>query len=168
MWTVLNTMARLLVPTVLIVLLMSGTVRADASPSLYDRTCQYFSNLAFQDRRAGEGTTFRMQLAQDCVDAVIYAEEGDLQDRARAYEYLDRMEAYRQVIIGMIMDRARTRDRSEDQMTRVIRPAVHPVSRTGSYLIAQQMGLVADHHRWTAWRRQAVLPLFRLDEIVQN
>lgn len=147
-------------------LCLPDIARAQTSPSDFDRTCQYFSNVAFKDRRAGlsyqSEPTFRMQLAQDCVDAMIFAASDDPATRARALSYLTRMEAYRRTLIDMLLTRAQ--GRTDDGSTRrYMRHVVIPISRPGGYLIARDMGLVDTHRDWTNWRRQAALPLFRLD-----
>ena len=158
--------------TLSFVVVSLGTIWAGGSGQAgpiggFDRTCQYFTNMAFQDRRASTDTTFRMQLAQDCVDALIYSQSPVSLQRDRATDYLAQLEAYRQTIVGMLVSRAEGRG-AERRVMSSIRPAVEPVSRAGAYLIARDMGLVDSHIDWTAWRRSASLPLFRLDEVSRN
>ena len=143
---------------------------AHASPSHreYADTCRFYSNLAFQDRRLGRETTFRMQLAQDCVDAIVYAQSRDADVRARALSYLVDLERFRATQISLMAARAEALGQGEAWEEFAWRPAVHPVSRTGAYLIAREMGLIETHVDWTAWRRSAALPLFRLDEVHRN
>ena len=90
--------------------------------------------------------------------------------RTRAAGYLTELERYRRVIVDILVQRARERPRpaNDDWGYQTWRPAVTPVSRAGAYLIARQMGVVETHRDWTAWRRAASLPLFRLDEIQTN
>lgn len=142
---------------------LPGPAPANPVADLYDETCTYFSNAAFRDRRIQGATTFRMQLAQDCVDAMLYARAADPSVRARAIDYLQDLEAYRGLLIAMIMRRARDRGQGEAWEQLSWRPAVSPVSEAGAYLIARDLGLVDTHRDWTDWRRAAALPLFRLD-----
>lgn len=136
----------------------------------YSDTCRFFSNAAFQDRHVLGEVTFRMELAQDCIDALVYLQSTDPEERDRADDYLSQLEAYRQVIVGIIVARAQARPpEAEDHPGyQLWRPAVHPVSRSGAYLIAREMGVVNTHQVWTNWRRAAALPLFRLDEVQAN
>ncbi len=142
-------------------------VEAAAADSHAD-TCRYFNGQAFNDRRTLGAKTFRMELAQDCVDALVYLRSGDPEARARAEAYLDQLGAYRRVIVEMVVTRAQARPAPAEDRSRYTRVAVQPVSWAGAYLIARRMGLVETHRDWTAWRRAASLPLFRLDETQTN
>ena len=149
-------------------LLWSGSARADQKD--YAQTCRFFSNAAFQDRHRIGQTTFRMQLAQDCVDAQLYLGSTDPAVRARAGDYLAQLEAFRGLMVEMLVTRARERSTLSQDHWGQQRwgPPVHPISRAGAYLIAREMGLVSTHHDWTTWRRSAALPLFRLGETQAN
>ncbi|MEO1239576.1 MAG: hypothetical protein AAFW64_07950 [Pseudomonadota bacterium] len=121
----------------------------------YQSTCRYFSNQAFQDRHGGVATTFRMELAQDCVDARFYARSEDFQVRTRARAYLALLENYRRVIATLMLERMRdpaSRHASGDAR-RYVRPAFAAVSWPGAYLIARDMGLIETHRDWTDFRR---------------
>ncbi|MDJ1009182.1 MAG: hypothetical protein QNJ13_15310 [Paracoccaceae bacterium] len=141
------------------------TVSPAVSAESYSDTCQYFTAQAFKDRRAHRGTTLPMNLAQDCVDAQIYARSDDAGVRARAEAYLAQLETYREVMVAMLVARARARTPGEPSLRRHVRPAVRPVSEAGAYLIARQMGLVDTHESWTAWRQSLAFadPRVRLE-----
>lgn len=141
-----------------------------ASPgiALADRhadTCRYFNGQAFNDRRTLGAKTFRMDLAQDCVDALVYLRSGDAEAGARAEIYLQQLGIYREVIIGMVISRAQARPAPADDRRQYARVAVQPVSWAGAYLIARRMGLVDTHRDWTEWRQSLALadPRLRLD-----
>lgn len=72
----------------------------------------------------------------------------------------------------MVRKRGRARGRGEAWEALSWRPVVAPVSPAGEYLIAREMGLemglVDTRLSWTAWRRSAALPLFRLDGVGRN
>lgn len=125
---------------------------APAEARDFSGTCQYFAGQAFKDRRTGQGTTLPMELAQDCVDALIYARSDDAATRGRALEYLAELQGYREVMVGMMVSRARERNADRAGLSRHMRPAVWPVSDAGAYLIARRMGLLETHADWTAWR----------------
>ncbi len=148
-------------------LLWTGAAHAGSE---YEQTCRFFSNAAFQDRHRIGQSTFRMQLAQDCVDAQLYRWSADPEVRERAGAYLAQLEAFRGLMVDMLVARARerttlTQDHRGDQRWG---PPVHPISRAGAYLIAREMGLVETHRDWTTWRRSAALPLLRLDAARAN
>lgn len=146
------------------ILALGAGVPAQAAPRDYQQTCLFFSNGAFKDRHRFGETTFRMKLAQDCVDAMVYLQTGSDMEKDRAADYLDQLEDYRAVLVSMIVARAKTRGRSDAIWgPRTWQPAVYPVSRSGAYLIAREMGIIERQQDWNSWRRQAVLPLFRLD-----
>lgn len=112
-------------------------------------------------------TTFRMELAQDCVDARVYAQSQDREVKIRAEAYLELLERYRHVIAKLMVERMRdpaARARSDDTR-RYVRPAFAAVSWPGAYLIARDMGLMDTHHDWTAWRqaRTSADARFRID-----
>ncbi|MEM9812006.1 MAG: hypothetical protein AAF913_05000 [Pseudomonadota bacterium] len=118
--------------------------------------CRYYSNMAFNDRmRAGE-TTFRMDLARDCGEALRHAQSADPQVRARAQQYLAALAAYRGAMVTLLVTRAEERSR-DPGINRHVKPVVRPVSRTGAYLIARHIGLVRQRQDWVAWRRSAAL-----------
>lgn len=150
--------------------LAASSIQASAETRDWQDTCRFFSNAAFKDRHVWGETTFRMELAQDCVDAMVYAQSANPVVRDRAETYLSQLQAYREVMVAILVDRARTRpgERNDDWGYQKWRPAVYPISRTGAYLIARDMGVVETHQDWTTWRRQASLPLFRLDEVQTN
>ena len=139
---------------------------APAGATDWSDTCRFFSNAAFKDRHVWGETTFRMQLAQDCVDARLYAGSDNPYAARRAEAYLTQLEAYRAVLVAMLVDRARERPRAseDDWGYQKWRPAVHPISRAGAYLIARDMGVVDTHQAWTSWRQSATGPLFRLNQ----
>ena len=121
----------------------------------YQSTCLYFTNQAFQDRHRGTAATFRMQLAQDCVDARLYARSENIEVKRRAEAYLDLLEAYRRTIAALMVERMRNpaARASSGSTRRYVRPAIAAVSWTGAYLIARDMGLIETHQNWTDWRR---------------
>lgn len=136
--------------------LFLGAALALASPASagdYSETCRYFAGQAFKDRRAGGETTLAMNLAQDCVDALVYLRSDDPGTRERAGRYLEQLDTYRGVMVAMLVSRARERTRQTTGLTRHMRPAVPPVSEAGSYLIARDMGLLETHESWTSWRQ---------------
>jgi len=131
----------------------------------YSETCRYFAGQAFKDRRARRDTTFRMDLAQDCVDAQIYQRSEDSAVRARAESYLAQLQRYREIIVGLLVARARSGADEFRAGTRYVRPAVDPTSWAGEYLIARRMGLVDTHEDWTEWRQSVAStdPRFRVE-----
>lgn len=135
------------------------SVNSAAWAADYQSTCQYFSNQAFQDRHKGTATTFRMELAQDCVDARIYARSENLVVKIRAEAYLDLLEQYRHVIAALMIERMRdpAARAPSGNARRYVRPAFAAVSWPGAYLIARDMGLIDTHEDWTAWRRARTL-----------
>ncbi|MEM9710277.1 MAG: hypothetical protein AAF871_15990 [Pseudomonadota bacterium] len=140
-----------------------------AAPALagsedYGPLCRYFAAQAFQDRQVRGETTFRMDLAQDCLDARIYAFSDDPETRDRALAYLDLLSAYRAEIVALLLARAAEQPPSERRPRR-LRPVVKPVNWVGGYLIAQRMGLVKRQEVWTLWRRSVASadPRFRLE-----
>lgn len=140
-------------------------VSAPAHAGDYSETCRYFAGEAFKDRRARSETTFRMDLAQDCVDALVYRRSDRPEVRARAEAYLEQLQAYRELMIDMLVARARARTPGEASLRRHVRPAVAPVSWAGAYLIARRMGLVETHEDWTEWRQSVASadPRLRLE-----
>ncbi|MEM9430229.1 MAG: hypothetical protein AAGA32_12115 [Pseudomonadota bacterium] len=126
--------------------------RADDEASL----CRYYSNMAFNDRMTAGVTTFRMDLAQDCGEALLHAQSADAQVRRRAQQYLDALAAYRGAMVTLLVTRAEERSR-DPGINRHVKPVVRPVSRTGAYLIARHIGLVRQRQNWVAWRRSAAL-----------
>lgn len=128
-------------------------VSGPAAAGDYSETCRYFAGQAFKDRRARSETTFRMDLAQDCVDALIYRQSERPEVRGRAEAYLEQLQAYRELMVEMLVARARARTPGEASLRRHVRPAVAPVSWAGAYLIARRMGLVDTHEDWTKWRQ---------------
>lgn len=130
-------------------LAVTSSVQAEAN----EQVCRFFSSFAFEDRKARAGTTLPMNLAQDCVDATVYARSEDRVVRLRAERYLADLDAYRRVLVGMLVARAREREPRLHGIHIHVRPVVQPLSWVGSYLIAREMGLVERHEDWTAWRR---------------
>lgn len=123
--------------------------------------CRYFAGEAFKDIQNGEGQTFRTTLAQDCADAAALAQSSDPEMRGRALVYLGQLDAYRRVVIDLLV--ART---SEPVTTRSsMRKAITPLSEAGAYLIAYRMGLIDQRDDWTEWRRSVASadPRPRLD-----
>lgn len=96
-----------------------------------------------------------MELAQDCVDARIYARSESIEVKLRAEAYLDLLEEYRRTIAALMIERMRdpAARASSGSTRRYVRPAFAAVSWTGSYLIARDMGLIQTHQNWTDWRR---------------
>ncbi len=143
------------------------TIKSMAWAEDYQATCRYFSNQAFQDRHVGEGSTFRTQLAKDCIDARSYSQSKNIEVKVRAEKYLAQLNAYRGVIARMMIDRTRVHGTSAEDgdHRRYARPAVSSVSGAGAYLIARDMGLFETHETWTIWRKSLVLadPRFRID-----
>lgn len=136
----------------LIAAFLTAFLGTAAGAADYRATCNYFTGIAFNDRHTQDRATFREQLADDCAAALSQ------RDRAApgtvrwvlADVYLARLEAYRWTMIGMASDRfraARTRPATEAN------GIARPVSRTGAYLIAREMGLVANQTRWRAWHQ---------------
>ncbi|WP_159435586.1 hypothetical protein [Octadecabacter temperatus] len=107
-------------------------------------------------------------MAQDCVDAMIYAADVDPLTQDRALDYLTQMESYRSVVTSMLTERASNPAPWLAGENGSVRRVLQPVSRAGAYLIARDMGLVEQHEDWTQWRRSAALPLFRLDEMTSS
>lgn len=138
-----------------LVLLSLWPLNSAAWADSYQSTCQYFTNQAFQDRHQGTAATFRMQLAQDCVDARLYARSENIEVKRRAEAYLDLLEEYRRTIAALMIERMRNpaARASSGSTRRYVRPAYAAVSWTGAYLIARDMGLIETHRNWTDWRR---------------
>ena len=136
-------------------LIAAFTLNSMAWAMDHQATCRYFSNQAFQDRHGGLASTFRMQLAQDCVDARVYARSDRPEVKIRAEAYLKQLDAYRRVIAKMMIDRSRSPEaRAPSRSTRrYTAPALASVSWPGAYLIARDMGLIETHQDWTAFRR---------------
>lgn len=138
---------------------------AAASPP-YVQTCKYFEGVAFNDQVVSNRETFRMVLATDCraaLNTLLAAQS--LQDARLAIDYLDQLHLYRATLLRMAMERF------SQQRGRIIagrkvagwRPksgelVVRPVSRTGAFLIAKSMGLVAKQREWTVWREAQADP----------
>lgn len=128
----------------------------------YSATCRYFSNVAFKDSRVAPDETFRMQLSQDCAEALGRLGARDTARRAQAALYLDLLQAYRATLTDLLLSRLGSHERTEEghRVNRYVRPVVTPVSRSGAYLIARRMGVVAAHRDWAARREtteQAIL-----------
>ncbi|MSU90551.1 hypothetical protein GE300_13145 [Rhodobacteraceae bacterium 2CG4] len=51
-------------------LLLATATPAVPAAAEFDRTCAYFSNVAYNDRFTREYLTFRIRLADDCADAL--------------------------------------------------------------------------------------------------
>lgn len=130
------------------------TITSMAWADGFQATCRYFSNQAFQDRHTATDTTFPMQLAQDCVDARIYARSNNPQVKIRAEAYLEQLDAYRTVVSGLLLEAERPRDPRilSDRLHPSASPSLAPVSSTGAYLIARHMGLIRTHRDWTMFR----------------
>ncbi|MEL6233521.1 MAG: hypothetical protein AAFR46_03865 [Pseudomonadota bacterium] len=144
---------KLLLPILALVLLFAVPRPLMAQSASYQATCVYFTNIAFQDSRTVQHPTFRMEIAEDCADALRTLRDPLPEARSRAEAYLKRLQAYRaaltQILLARLADRHARKDR---RLTRYARPVITPVSRAGAYLIARQMGIVASHADWVAWR----------------
>ena len=108
-----------------------------------------------------------MQLAQDCVDARLYAQSSNIEVKTRANTYLAQLEAYRRAIAAMMVSRAREMPKNPrvGSYRQGFGRADIAVSQAGAYLIARDMGLVETNADWTTWRKSLALsdPRFRID-----
>lgn len=128
--------------------LMTAALAGPAVATDFGRTCSYFENVAYNDRFTSDHQTFRMRLADDCADALAVwtgARPGSVR-HAMSGNYLQRLEDYRWVMIGMARDRFRASRAGASVELR-------PVSRTGAFLIARTMGVTETQVRWRDWRQ---------------
>jgi len=117
-------------------------------------TCRHYANRARFLRRGGP-VDFIVLLAEGCAAAERSLAAPDPRERAAARHLLDRLAALRATVIEMNMHLVygepglrRTRSLSGSGWMGPIRS----VSRSGEYLIAHRMGLIA---AFETWRRQA-------------
>lgn len=128
--------------------LLAGGLAGPANATDFARTCSYFENVAYNDRFTRDHQTFRMRLADDCADALAVrtsARPGSVR-HAMADNYLQRLEDYRWVMIGLAGDRFRASRAGAAVELR-------PISRTGAFLIARTMGVTETQVRWRDWRQ---------------
>jgi len=128
--------------------LLAAVLAGPADATDFARTCSYFENVAYNDRFTRDHQTFRMRLADDCADALAVrsnARPGSVR-HAMSDNYLQRLENYRWVMIGMARDRFRASRTGAAVELR-------PVSRTGAFLIARTMGITETQVRWRDWRQ---------------
>lgn len=140
--------------------LMFGALLAGspaAADDDYSATCRYLAAVAFKDMRTEAQATFRTELADDCHDALSVSRSGDVAARSRAVDYLAQLDAYRQVMIEMLLARAEAPGEAEIGGRGVLTSAIRPVSRAGGYLIARRLGVVRTHESWTEWRQSVAL-----------
>jgi len=143
-----------------VVALLFGALLAGspaAADEDYGATCRYFAAVAFKDMRTEAQATFRTDLADDCRDALSVSRSSDEAARERALDYLAQLDAYRQVMIEMLLARAEAPGEAEIGGRGVLTSAIRPVSRAGGYLIARRLGVVRTHESWTEWRQSAAL-----------
>lgn len=125
-----------------------------ASARDFERTCAYFSNVAFNDLHTRHEETFRVTLAKDCEAALdlYHVSRRGSDGRMRAEAYLVQLHHYRRTLIDMANARYDARRPvggvSLDGSGRLV---VRQVTRTGAYLIARSMGLIGTHREWRAW-----------------
>lgn len=144
---------KLLLPIFALTVMLAAALPLSAQNAPYQGTCAYFTNIAFQDSRTAEHPTFRMEIAGDCAEALHTLRDPLPGPRARAEAYLKRLQAYRATLTQILLARLADRQTREDRrLNRYARPVITPVSRAGAYLIARQMGIVASHADWVAWR----------------
>ncbi len=140
-------------------LLILGLLLVPASAVAEDfrATCKFFTSVSFNDRHTADHVTFRMHLADDCVEALRIhdnAKQGSV-----AYEqsrdYLIALQTYRQTLVNMAADRFDARPISRPGFAQS-RPMTRPISQSGAFLIAKVMGLLDSGETWRAWREAAV------------
>ncbi|MHA3914628.1 hypothetical protein [Halovulum sp. GXIMD14793] len=139
------------------VVLLVSLVVGFAGPAAardFQKTCDYFTNVAFNDLHTLKEETFRVALAKDCAAALdLYHTSRTGSDGwTRAETYLVTLQSYRQALMDMASARfeiARpTGGRTDGLYGRLM---VRQVSRTGAYLIARSMGLVGVQRDWRNW-----------------
>lgn len=129
-----------------------------ASPALagdYAKTCRYFDAIAFNDNALGKTGSFRAVLASDCHAARrAIREAAGTEGALLADRYLKTLTAYRAALLGIAQERfGKTPVIAGPNTPRgTHRYIARPVSRTGAYLIAKSMGLVAHQRAWATWQ----------------
>ncbi|PTX54710.1 hypothetical protein C8N43_3530 [Litoreibacter ponti] len=131
-------------------------VAAQAEPSqdAFERevgakTCAYFENRARHQERSPQ-QSLEVTLADSCTRALdhISGNSSDAPELAQsARRYIDRLTALKAVIVSM-----NTREfldaLARGQTRAAMNIAAVSVTPTGEYLIARQMGVLADHADW--------------------
>ncbi len=118
----------------------------------YAAACNTYDNRA-RFRPRTPPVEFVVMMAEGCRAALLSLETGSPLERRRAAAYLARLEAFRDVVVQIALDR--TYGAGADPFSRPkeagarIRP-LGAVSETGEFLIAHRMGLLAAFRSWAS------------------
>jgi hypothetical protein len=122
------------------------------------RACRHYENRAMFKPR-GPDAELVAELADACTAALVALRTGTAslpEDRARALAYLDRLAAFKDLIIGMNVERLygpspapRAAPLTAPSTAGIVQLG-RPVTATGEYLIAREFGLLS---AWRAWMR---------------
>ncbi len=152
---------------VLTILLATAASAAAASPPLpeittdHARACRHYVNRAMFKPR-GPRSELVVHLAESCVAAIRSLDPGDPAGpatAAAAIAYLDRLVAFKSLIIAINMERIyganpdpRAMPIRAPDLSRVAGAARlgGAVSPTGEYLIAREVGLLTAYRAWMA------------------
>lgn len=118
---------------------------------LHAGTCVHYENRARYHARNPEAELETI-LADSCRRAFIsvYGEvHTSPHTRKHALVYLDRLAAFKARVITMNMQRLFGAPGNRSKLSKSRRdPGVRPVSRTGEYLIARDMGVIGAYRAW--------------------